>query len=102
MTHYTQRETPLKKRTFFFIGENRNTKFGLSAKIWQIWREEKTVHTRWGPARLRNRQPVFGGWRQEWKRSFRSEEAAKRCLEQRVSAKLSKGYKPRPALRTAD
>jgi predicted DNA-binding WGR domain protein len=91
----------MRKKTFFFIGQNRNTKFGLSAKIWQIWREEKTVHTRWGPAALKNRQPVFGGWRQEWKRGFRSEAAAQQFLVQRVGAKRSKGYKPRPALRTA-
>lgn len=91
----------MARRTFFYIGENRSTRFGLSAKIWQIWREERTVHTRWGPAKLMNRQPIFGGWRQEWKRTFRTEKAAKRCLDQRISSKLSKGYKQRPVLRTS-
>src|ERR1051325_4881864 len=86
------------RRTFFFIGENRNNKFGLSA---QIWREKRTVHTRWGPAGLKNRQPIFAGWRQDWTRRFRTEEAANRCVDQRISSKLSKGYKSRPALQTA-
>jgi hypothetical protein len=92
----------MRRRTFFFIGQNDHTKRGLSAKIWQIWREESSVFTRWGPASLRRRQPVFGGWRQNWKRSFQTEDAAKHFLVERIKAKLSKGYSPRPGLRTMD
>ena len=74
---------------------------GVSAKIWEIWREARTVYTRYGPAALKDRRPVFGGWTQRWKRGFRTEEAAERFLKQRVEEKKSKGYKPRPPLRGA-
>ena len=51
--------------------------------------------------KLQHRQPVFGGWRQEWSPTFRTEQEAKRSVDQRVEEKLSKGYKPKPTLRTA-
>jgi predicted DNA-binding WGR domain protein len=91
----------MTRRTFFFIGFNRSTQSGRSAKMWQIWRQERTLHTRWGPASLKEREPVFGGWSQEWQLRFVSEDAAKKSLERRIDAKLSSGYKPQPARRRA-
>jgi hypothetical protein len=82
-------------RTLFYMGRNSENQSGVSWKIWRVAVKGRVVEISWGPAKLVRRKPVLV-YEQGRKYKCPSEAEAKRFAEQRLQAKLAKGYERTP------
>jgi hypothetical protein len=80
-------------KLFFFMDRNPNNKSGVSWKMWKIERIGREVTVWWGPATVVRRRPTPVNTLQSKTWRFRTDERAKEAEQQRIQAKLNKGYK---------
>lgn len=85
-------------KVLFFTGRNRANESGVSWKRWQITRRGTEVLSEWGPIGIQGRKPVFV-FRQSKLRRFNTVAAAIAFVDEKIRAKLQKGYQVAPRRR---
>ena len=86
-------------KVFFFMGRNRQTRSGVSWKVWKISRQGRCVTRYWGPARLDGRRVVHGSYIQSCTCKFVNEVEAAAFEQRLIASKIKKGYERKPRRR---